>query len=570
MKPVDKFLERFDALEGARRPWEHHWEDIARYVAPSMALREIYQRLEGEAGEPYGSYRSPNLYDHTSLMAIDRLSSGEISLVMPTGQKWHTLKSTDAETDEATDEEMRWFDRMTNYLFRMRYNPQTGFQSASKAATKCRAGFGTAVMYIEEAMGRGVTAPMSYRYVPLLENYLSANFEGVVDTNYRLFYRTPRQCVERWGSACSEKTKKANDDPKKRDTAIPILHAVEPLKTPKIVDGADGVARVYNYSSTYIEKDERHIIGSAYYVQFPYIVFHWNRESQGPYCEGPVSLAISEIKSLNMLSKQEYIATQQWVNPPTAQIDDAFNTPNLNPGAPNPGLLSDTGELLIKPITTVQRPDFARAIVEAKQNNLREALYVNLWQILISNPQMTATEALIRAQEKADLLGPAGLSLQDGLSKMVDREFSILTNKGIFRPDKALAPPPSLENRELGVQFMGPLDKMRRASEVIGMQRVLETAGIAIEMTAQANPQRAAEIIERFDFDEILDIAQDIHGAPRKMFKPVDAANAGRANLANMQQLMMAVSGAKAGGDAAKSVGEGVTALKEAQEQPQQ
>lgn len=561
---LDHVLERFDVLESARRPWEQHWEDIARYVAPAMSLHDIYHKIEGEASEPYASYRAPEIYDHTSLMAIDRLAAGELSLVMPSSQIWHTLKSNDIYGREPSDAEERWYDDLTHYLFRMRYNPKTGFQSASKAAIKCRAGFGTSVMYIEEAMGRDASAPVSYRYIPILENHLATNFEGVVDTNYRIFQRTPRQCVQRWGDKCSDKVKKAADDPKEQDSSVIIIHAVEPVK-----DAAPGSPQ--RFRSVYVEKDNKHVIGKGGYRSFPYIVFHWNRESQGPYCEGPVSIAISEIKSVNMLSKQEYIATQQWVNPPTAQRDDGPNVPNLNPGAPNPGMLDEAGNLLIKPIVTVQRPDFARQIVEAKQGQLRESLYVNLWQILINNPQMTATEALIRAQEKGDLLGPTGLSLQDGLSNMVDREFSILESKGMFGANSPMAPPEEMQGRSFGATFTGPLDKLRRASEVVGMQRVLEMATIALQMAASAGKTRKVdEIIERFDFDEILDITQDVNGAPEKMFKDRERYEQDMAVNEQVQRLMAAVQGAQAGGDAAKSVGEGVSALQAAGNPPQQ
>jgi hypothetical protein len=311
------------------------------------------------------------------------------------------------------------------------------------------------------------------------------------------------------------------------------------------------------FVSYYVERDEKHLIGKGRYRSFPYIVFHWNRETQGPYCEGPVSLALAEIKSVNMLSKQEYIATQQWVNPPTAQRDDAVNPPNLNPGAPNPGLLSETGELLIRPIITQQRPDFARTVIEAKQNQLRESLYVNLWQILIQNPQMTATEASIRAQEKGDLLGPSGLSLQEGLARMVDREFAILEARGVFRPGRPLAVPPVLQGREIGIAFTGPLDKMRRAGEVVGMHRVLELAGT---MASMGKP----EILERFDLDEMLDIAQDVHGAPQSIFRSREDLASTEASRKQTEQLRALMDLVQAGGHAAKAAGEGGRSLNEA------
>ena len=96
---------------------------------------------------------------------------------------------------------------------------------------------------------------------------------------------------------------------------------------------------------------------------------------------------------------------------------------------------------------------------------------------------------------------------------MIDREFAILESKGVFRPGAALAAPESLQGRDVGVAFTGPLDKMRRAGEVVGMQRVLELAGLMAQM---GKP----EVLERFDMDEMLDIAQDVHGAPRSIFRP--------------------------------------------------
>ncbi|MEM9107212.1 MAG: portal protein, partial [Pseudomonadota bacterium] len=492
---IDQLCDRLAQLEQARQPWESHWRDIARYVAPGMACHEMLEAVAGGASRPYGGERAPALYDHTSLLAIDRLAAGEISLVMPASATWHTLQSNDPFAEAPDDSEKRWFDDLTRFAFRMRYNPASGFALASKAAIKSRAAFGTSVMYVEERLGHGLGTPVSYRHVPLLENHLATNFEGEIDTNFRVFQRTARQCVERWGDRCSEAVRAAAKDAKRQDQPVTLVHAVIPH--PRDDDGP------MRFASYYFERDKKHLIGEGGYRSFPYVVFHWNREHQGPYAEGPVSLALAEIKSVNMLSKQEYIATQQWVNPPTAQRDDAANAPNLNPGAPNPGLLSETGELLIRPIITQQRPDFARAVIEAKQDQLRDSLYVNLWQVLIQNPQMTATEAAIRAQEKGDLLGPAGLSLQEGLARMVEREFTILESKGAFRPGAPLEVPQSLEGQEIGVAFTGPLNRLRRSGEVAGMQRVLELASTMAQM---GKP----EVLERFDWDSMLDLAQEV------------------------------------------------------------
>ena len=535
-----RIKKRFEALRALRQPWEAYWERIASFVVPDMQrsgfLRSYDAVVESES-------RSPLIYDSTSLMAIDRLAAGEISFVIPSSTQWHELNLDDPFASAPSDEERIWLDDLADYMFKIRYNPMSGFSLASKAAIKSRSAFGVGVMYISENKGKGSRSPILYQHIPLMENYLATDFNGQVNTNYRLFKKTAAQCVEKWGNQCSAKVQEMAKDEQKKDEYVTLLHAVEPSS-----DGTN-----MHYSSVYCEYDNEHIVGKGGYFEFPYAVFHWSRDNQGPYCESAVGLALSEIGSLNELTKQELLATQAWVNPPTAQRADEFNTPDMSPGAPNPGLLSETGELLIKPIITQPNPSFATQVIEAKRNQVREMLYVNLWQILISNPQMTATEAMIRAQEKGDLLGPSGLSLQVGIAHAIDREFSTLEGMQAIKPNRALAAPQSLSGKKIGVAFNGPLDKLRRGGEIVGMQRVMEMAG---QIAQLGKP----EILERFDFDEMLDIAQDVLGAPRKMFKPrLDDDEQGEND--QMKQLMNMMAMAKQGGEAAQAVGQGAQAV---------
>ena len=54
--------------------------------------------------------------------------------------------------------------------------------------------------------------------------------------------------------------------------------------------------------------------------------------------------------------------------------------------------------------------------MEVRRTQVKETLYINLFQTLIKNPEMTATEAMIRNNEKGELLGPAGGKIQAALS----------------------------------------------------------------------------------------------------------------------------------------------------------
>jgi len=549
---ADAILDRFAQLAADRSPWETHWLDIAKYAIPdidrfdtSFGTRTGRVAAINAMSEPIAPTRAVEIYDQTSMWAVDRGTAGFMSLVTPMSEKWHGMKLSDPFREDPNDEEQRWLDGLRDYLHGMRSNPQTGFWVAHKAAIRGVWGLGTSVVYVEEALKRGAPAPISYRHIPLGEAYLGTDFEGTVDTCYRLFTLSARQCVQKFGDKVSAKVKGYAADDKDKDRLVEIVHAVEPRH------GGNGDTTEDNkYRSVYVERETKHVIGESGYFSFPYVVHHWNRNSQLPYSEGPLALAIAEIKSLNMLSKQALMAAQQAVRPPFATIDDGINRLNLNSGAVNPGLVSKDGRLLAQPLMQGARPDFAESILNIKREQLKETLYVNVWQILISNPNMTATEAMIRANEKGDLLGPAGASIQVGLSHMIDREVEILSRMGAFNRGAALEAPASIGGRTIGVRFSSPLDRLQMASEMHGAQKVIEIAG----MLAQVGKTAA---LERLDTDEILDLAQEVMGAPRRILRPQEEVAAARQQAAMMQQMSMAAQVAEQAGKAGQAVGAG-------------
>ena len=159
----------------------------------------------------------------------------------------------------------------------------------------------------------------------------------------------------------------------------------------------------------------------------------------------------------------------------------------------------------------------------------------------------TATEAMIRQTEKAELLGPAGAKIQAGLSRLVGREIAILERRGGFRPGSPLAPPPTLAGSTINVRFTSPLDRQRRMADIQGVQATLEMAG----QLAAVDPA----VIDRIDADESLNIAQKTFGAPRRMLKGDDEVAAMRLERAQAEQGAQAV---QALGRAAQSLGDGL------------
>lgn len=561
---VEDLLDRFRVLQNDRQVWLSHWLDIARYVLPDAErFDQMFATVSGSNGivdgraalnsvvnEPIGARRSKEIYDTTSLWAVDRGAAGTLALVTPQSSTWHDLSADDPLGAEPSDEETRFYERLRDYLFKTRGNPRSGFWTAQKSALRCVWAFGTAVLYIEES-DRGIGSPISYRYVPLSECHLGTDFEGNVNANFRLFQRSAQQCVEKWGTSCSAKTQQMAADPKRKDQLVTILHAIYQRDEKGSYSNTN---RGSAFASCIVEVSERKLIGESGFYEFPYRVDHWQRNNPGPYSEGPIALALAEIKSLNMLAKQELLGVQQWVNPPIATMDDPPQRLNLNPRGVNPGYIDNQGRLLAQPIVTTQRPDFAQAVLEQRRTAIRETTYLNLWQTIIDSPrQQTAYEVMVKAAEKGDALGPVGTSLQVGLSFQVDREIAILGRKRAFEPGSALEAPQSVRGKNVAPEFTSPLDKMRRMPELQGMTQLASI----VTQVEQVRPGTS----DKIDWDVFVDEAAEILSVPRKVMTPPDVLESMRQSKQMQTNAATSIATAHAAGAAAEQGAIGAQAL---------
>lgn len=565
MAIVQDLIDEWSGLANQRTPWEVYWRDIARYVLPQTQTYDMVLSAKNTAAAmshvvntPVASKRSKDLYDMTSLWAIERLTAGMLSLKTPESQTWHDLGTDSVFGDDTSHEEKVALERLRDYLFRVRANPNSGFWSAHRSAVKSMCAFGDGWLFIEELPGNSAKLPYRYQFMPLAELFPGVNSAGQPDRMFRIFRWSALQCAERFGvDKLPDTVKRMLDDPNQKHHTVRVMHAVRPREEAQR-RGKVGV-QAGAFSSFYAFPDDKHLVGEGGFNEFPFSRYAWSNSGTSPFSEGPIAYAIGEIKSLQEMAKNELIAVQTAIRPAYGIMGKNYQRLNLNPSAVNPGLVSPEGRPLFAPLNSGVRPDFAQAVMEARRNSVRELMYLNLWQIIIQDKNETATEALIRAQEKGELLGPVGISLNEGLSHNVDREVAILGRKRAFEDGSPLAMPDTMADADVSPRFTSPLDRMRRIGEIVGMQRLVEFA----MMLGGGDPQQTAKILARFDIDDMLDTAQEILGAPVSSLLSREAAEETRGQLGQMEQVMAALQSAKMGGDAAQSIGAGATQLAE-------
>ena len=536
MALVDDLMTRQAALASERIQWESVWQDVVALAMPFSS--RLYSRMSGSAGgslattpltgfenRPEAAERSRELYDSTAAVALDRLTAAMESMVTPRAARWHGLARdkrsgavavlpgngpAGADGDGA---EAEWFDALTDHLFAVRYDTRSGFALANQRAIRAACGIGTGIVHVEENFGyRGLdpdAVPFLYRALPIAECFLGADAYGETDQCFRLHDMSARNAAAYFGAErISPKLREMADDPRRRDQKVRILHAVMPREE----TGKDNRGDMA-FASFWVETEGRHLIARSGFEEFPFIVYHWDQCDGSPYGQSPIMAVLSDLKMLQVMNRNAVQASQQMIKPPMATMAGIYGRRlNLNPGKTNPGHLGEDGRLKVQPLITGQNPRLAEGLIEAKRASVRESLYINLFQSLVDAPQMTATEAMIRQNEKAELLGPAGAKIQAGLSRLVGREIAILERRGAFRPGAPLAPPPSLAGSSVHVRFTSPLERQRRMGDVQGVQATLEMAG----RLAAIDPA----VIDRIDADASLDIARETFGAPRRMLKP--------------------------------------------------
>ncbi|MBX8824748.1 portal protein [Ochrobactrum sp. SFR4] len=562
---ADDIMRMQQQMAVERYYWEATWRDVVTLCMPYASHKyelngmNIASSLTGTAQQPQAAQRSKEIFDATAAWSLDRLNAGMESLIAPRAQKWHAFSLDDPFSPDPTDLEEEWLDRLRDYHFTARYDAKSNFALANQKAIRGACGLGTGILYLEENIGRRgidtVKVPFFYRSIPVVETYLGIDAYDDVDKCIRVFELTARAAegyFSQEGDSLPEKVKSALTN--KPDQPFTFIHCVMPREE---AGEHKDKRRHQPYASFWLEVESRHLIRSSGFFTFPYQVMWWDQTDGSPYGQSPVMAALSEIKMLQVMGKTVAQVSQQMIKPPMATMRGIYNQRlNLNAGAVNAGMLDEQGRLLAQPIIQAQNPTFAERLIEAKRLSVRESMYINLFQTMVDNPQMTATEALLRANEKGELLGPAGAKIETGIAGAIDREVDIVQRKGAFEQGSPLEPPSSVGGKNVGVKFTGPLARMRRMAEMQGIERVLQMATVVGEYDRST--------LMKIDGDETLELTREINGAPRKMFKRDELVAEQRQAMAQQQESQAALAMMQGAATAAKDATPAMQAMAQA------
>lgn len=528
-------LQKQGQLESSRTTFDAHWKEVAERILPRQNDFQTTQNTEG-------AKRSEKIFDSTAVLALDRAASAIDSLVTPSSQFYHRLDPEDEDLME--DLEVRtWLDDLNKAIFRMRYKPQANFASQAHECYISLMAFGTDTLFTEDVPGVGA----HYKSCPMSEIFLAENQYGMVDYLHRKFPLTARAAKQKWGNELPEAILRAAE--KEPFRKFDFIHCVKPNDE---IDSKRKDYRGMPITSYYVSVEGKKFLSEGGYRVRPYSVGRHVTAPREVYGRSPAMQVLADIKMLNEMEKTIIRAAHKIVDPPLLVYGDGILTSfNTRPNALNYGGVDDQGRQMVVPLKTGSNLPIAEDKAEQKRKMINDAFYVTLFQILVENPRMTATEAMIRAQEKGQLLAPTvGRQQSEWLGAVIDRDIDIIMTSGMVRP-----PPDSLLESGGGIKvnYTSPLSRLRRAEDGVAIMRTIEQ----ITPLADAKP----EILDNFDTDIIARELSEINGAPPKIMRSIEAIVAMReqreeamAQQAQIQQAEMAANAARNGAKAAETI----------------
>lgn len=463
-KLAAQLIQRHGAQKSAQANWRTLWQEAADYIRP--------RKGNINAVVTPGSQQFTQVYDTTAGDSADIFAAGVLAQLTPAGELWARL----AAKDDAPQEEKDWWDECSQRMMRVIHS--SNFYLAWHEDLDDAGIFGTSDIFVEESK----KSVVNFVHVPLGTFTIAEDAEGMVDTVFREWEWTARQCEQKWGR---EALSKAMTDcldstaPADCDRKFSIIHAVYPRAKGEVREG-EVVGKLRPIASVYVDVTGQHVIEEGGYYEMPHCCGRLLRSNGELYGRAPGTDKLPNIKLANRMKLDLLLALEKQVKPSWLMPDDNASAPD---NRPNGVTYWDASNPANKPeqLRNEARVDFAVEALKGEQAVIREGFHVNMFQMLSNVDQMkrekTAFEVSQLIQEQLVLFSPLFARItQEKLNQVMRRVFGICMRAGVFSP-----PPPAVVEKgvlEYEVEYVSRIALAIRAAEdnslMVMMQLVSE------------------------------------------------------------------------------------------------
>lgn len=512
-KDIVYYRDRLERLKQKRNPYEKKWRELAIFCDP----KNMYFRLE-KPGGLIGKRLIPKT-DDTAQLNLPLYAAVLSSMLTPQAYIWHKLRFY---KDEMQTKFGYALDEQNKMLFNLRYSAYSNFPAAMNEFYMSGGVFGHAVM---EVIPNWKRKRIGYRTLPIEEFYIDKDVFGYIDTYYRDVNMPMRQVKQLFPDYMPEKYKDRKDW-KWLEDEVEIVHAVEP-----------SCKKDDYWTETWIDVSNQCIIETK---DLDYCRYHAYRtavfpSSDDPYGFSPCMTILPSIKALNSLQfnflKQTDLAGQPTLLTNSDIIDASKVTAN---GSVIEGGIDDEGRAMVQALRTygeLPPMDYEIQHLEAK---IKQALLVNYLATFSETQSRSATDSMIKANEKANLVAPCGDKLaREFILPLIETEIVIYHKMGVL-PQM----PAETKGEEFDIVLDNPLLKGQRMDSVNNattlMQYITQLAGVDPSAIDNVNVNRLIKYLQ-----ENMNVPSTVMNTPDEIQAQADA----KAQQAEMMAVMQNAQG---------------------------
>lgn len=457
-----------------------------------------------------GTETARRIFDSTGARGLEKFAAVMDSLLVPRVRKYQRLVPSNEHLRDDRQAQ-RYFDTLSDLILKLRRRPDAHFYTNKNLGHMSLGAFGEDCMHVMR-IGTGI----SYRYIHVGDVWVALNDRGEVDSIYYKFDQTAKQARDRWGDDRLPPAAKKAWDAKKPFEMNEYMHVVKPRRD--FVPGGLG-PRGMPFESWEISLDDKEAIRVPSLDGFsesggmevnPYAFSRYNISPHETRGRGPASLTLPDNHTLQEMESDSLQQGHLAVAPPLLSmgsetmgggtVDSSMqNVFELIGGAMNQGWLDSKGRPKIVPFENRYNFPVGEAMMDKKRAAINDPFLLNLFQILIDHPQMTATEALLRAEEKGILIAP-NVTRQQGemLGPVTAIELDIIFESG-WAPE-----PPGIVLEAAGeyeLEYESSATRLAREEEIQAIQASVADLGPLTELDPTAhlvlNAQESAKFILR-------------------------------------------------------------------------
>lgn len=438
------------------------------------------------------------LFDSTAGDATVMLASALVSGMTPANAKWAGME---VQGDDAGN---RWLDQVTTHIHKAIHSSNF---DAPIFEGNLDMGIGGMYALLTEP---GEETAFHFELLDLANCYFAASKRGgLIDTLYMEFTLTAEQAVSEYGlEKLPERIKKAVAA-NKLQQRFTFVQAIYP-KRKKAGERQKRKDALLPFASCHVELSSKTIVREKGYHEFPVVVPRWLKIPNSVYAQGPVSVALPDVKTLNETKKLTLDnGTMAVAGMYKAKDDGVLNPKTVRIGPRRIIMVNEMDNF--QSVAPAGKFDVSQLIVADLQRSIRRVLFADMLESFTSDSAKTATEWHYRANMIRQLLGPTYGRLQsESLAPLMFRCFGIMLRKWMAEgfPEDVGPMPESLQKKNISIAYVSPLARAQKMEDVAAMDRYEQ------DLYATAAAQQKPDILDLYDWDAAKRKKGELLGVP--------------------------------------------------------